>query len=538
MNNCHLTSPEYFYREYSNDIPKDVEESNQVIRLMQSALPFVGLYDPFGKFLAGSLGTLRFATSFRDCLNSENHQELSSSAFNSVIAIASIAGTVFLHPVGMMITTLHDMGICCYHLYDAARSKDHIETAKQLLHLSNHGLYFVMMLYGSLEWQVASLAMQVIVEGASSAHEFAKGRWLEGTSHMLMTGIRGKQLHAKVEELQFKWEIEEAIKSFYVGELHEKWQFPSDHLPVGVEVDGHKVVSWNVLNNKFIDWVTKKDSQGLNRSMISDLDVAVNQEGLTKRDLRVIEMIQSMIKTKAGVIALQECGFPFVNELEAKLPPDWKMVRSFKGPKKDQEILLYNQKQYTYRGDLSEVTENGFPCQKGRIIQNGLFQPIQKGKKPLRIFNSHVPGDPALPGVEQLAQYVRSKYSPNEITVSLGDMNFERERMIAGYKKAGFRDFKIHSPWQTNIDPYSKKSKAIDHIFIIGASSSRNLRVDEVMDSKYNLAKTLDLLKGAKAEEKRAMNLLRAEQIEDRERRQRYVKSIWEHLFPRKELRA
>ena len=49
-----------------------------------------------------------------------------------------------------------------------------------------------------------------------------------------------------------------------MGELHEKWQFPSDHLPVGIEVDGVKIISWNVLNNVYMEWVTTKDSQGLN----------------------------------------------------------------------------------------------------------------------------------------------------------------------------------------------------------------------------------------------------------------------------------
>src|SRR5262245_28568615 len=30
----------------------------------------------------------------------------------------------------------------------------------------------------------------------------------------------------------------------YVGELQEKWQFPSDHLPIGMTFEDHHIASW------------------------------------------------------------------------------------------------------------------------------------------------------------------------------------------------------------------------------------------------------------------------------------------------------
>ena len=49
-----------------------------------------------------------------------------------------------------------------------------------------------------------------------------------------------------------------------MGELQEKWQFPSDHLPVGMNLDGLKIASWNVLNPLYMNWVIEKNSKDQN----------------------------------------------------------------------------------------------------------------------------------------------------------------------------------------------------------------------------------------------------------------------------------
>ena len=61
----------------------------------------------------------------------------------------------------------------------------------------------------------------------------------------------------------------------YVGELQEKWQFPSDHLPIGMTFEDLHIASWNVLDAKYMDWVMEKDSQGLKRSMIGEEHVYI-----------------------------------------------------------------------------------------------------------------------------------------------------------------------------------------------------------------------------------------------------------------------
>ncbi len=44
----------------------------------------------------------------------------------------------------------------------------------------------------------------------------------------------------------------------YVGELQEKWQFPSDHLPIGMTFEDLHFASWNVLDAEYMSWVTEK----------------------------------------------------------------------------------------------------------------------------------------------------------------------------------------------------------------------------------------------------------------------------------------
>ena len=51
------------------------------------------------------------------------------------------------------------------------------------------------------------------------------------------------------------------------------WTFPTDHLPVGalVEVgrENLEVATLNCLDDKHLHWVTEKNSQGLNGSIIT-----------------------------------------------------------------------------------------------------------------------------------------------------------------------------------------------------------------------------------------------------------------------------
>lgn len=453
-----------YARDYTNDIASG---AHLLKRVAVAALPFLSLHTSCRLPISLGMGSLRV-------WNTEN-------GFQRSVAAVALIGTILQIRVGMVVTTIQDITIEANTLL----AQDNWEDAsKSLIKIFNNLVYLILISRGGLELSIASLMLQMVVNLLNSNDEFKKGRWIEGCSNLMMAAVRLQQTHSQYRQLKRNWEIEAAIKRFYVGNLRDKWQFPSDHLPVGIEVRGIRIISWNVMNNIYMKWVRKEDSQGLNGSMLTKLDEKVSDNGLTLRDIFVADMIQSMTE-KGEVIALQECGAPFLEALKQRLPSQWEMVKSF-DQRDDQDVILFNKERLNLA--VSNTSTTAFPSIPNRPLQDTLFT------NDLRIINGHIPGDPTKPGREEFAKYVFDHHRNGTVTVALGDNNFERNEMIEAYRKAGFTDFSLHSPWQTNIDPYSKESKGIDHLFVIGSEDSRDLSPDEVL-TNGNLQETIDLLR-------------------------------------------
>lgn len=493
-------NPSYYHREYSNDVDSSHQGSLSLCkRVTLAALPFLSLYKPLNLPISLAMGATRVVTSVHQlmgAIQSGDGKNISFDLLQTTIAVIALTSTIFAHPVGMIVTTSQDIIFELNDLLHALQNGDLEASITSLTKIINNALYLALICHGGLELSIVSLAMQSITLVVSARSEFKKGNLLEAFGNLLMAAVRINQGYSQFNLLQRQWEIDEAVKRIVVGELHDKWQFPSDHLPVGIEVDGVKIISWNVLNNAYMEWVTTKDSQGLNGSMISDLDKAVRPDGLTERDLVVANMVGSMMDS-GHVVALQECGAPFLEALQERLPSNWQMVKSFDTPRIDQDVILFDTSRLTYQPSLSEVTQDSYPSAPGRPLQNVLFSRSgEESGRNLRVINAHIPGDPNLPVREEFAKYIRGSHRENQVTVALGDNNFERDEMILAYESMGFSEFSLHSPWKTNIDPYGKHSKAIDHLFVVGGDFSRDLTPDEVLQHG-NLRETIALLNGA-----------------------------------------
>ena len=461
-----------YSRNYLNDLPP---QTDLFKRIAAATVPFLSLHSAFRAPISLVMGGFRIWN-----VNPKD-------TWGTVVSIVAFVATFFRHKVGMIITTIQDILI---EINKIRKGVNWEEAAKSIVTLVSSLLYLAVITSGGLELSIIAFAMQALLNLIQAKDEFKSDRWIEGITNLLMAGVRLHQSHTQYETLKRNWEIEAAIQKIYVGKLHEKWQFPSDHLPVGVEVDGVKIISWNVLNNAYMEWVTEKDSQGLNGSLISTLDVAVSKNGLTQRDVFVADMVQAMM-AKGEVVALQECSEPFIQHLQSRLPSNWDIVKSFTTKKIDQDILLYNKEQLTYESKFSETTRSAYPSAPGRALQNAYFTNNQG--KDLRIINAHIPGDPGKPGREEFARYVHQQHKAGATTVAVGDNNFDREEMKRAYQDAGFTDFSLHSPWPTNIDPVTKESKAIDHLFVIGEARSRSLTANEVLVGGH-LQETIALL--------------------------------------------
>ena len=247
-------NPPYSHREYSHDLPQE-DSSNIYKRVTLVALPFLSLYQPLNLPISLGMGSTRIWTSTNQLMNdiqSGDCKKISFDLLQTTVAVIALASTIFAHPIGRILTTSQDI---IFELSDLIQSLQNGDTEASLISLTkiiNNAFYLALLCHGGLELSIVSFVMQAITLVISSREEFKKGHGLEGYGNLLMVAVRLIQGYSQLKLLQRQWEIEEATKRIVVGDLHEKWQFPSDHLPVGIEVDGIKIISWNVLNNAFL----------------------------------------------------------------------------------------------------------------------------------------------------------------------------------------------------------------------------------------------------------------------------------------------
>ena len=280
----------------------------------------------------------------------------------------------------------------------------------------------------------------------------------------------------------------------YVGELQEKWQFPSDHLPIGMTVDGIHLASWNVLNSAYMNWVFE-NSQGLSRSLITKEHIYLEGSKLTVRDLHVIEGIKSMLSHPThprSVLSLQECSEAFLAELQKQLPERYEIILSSDLPMKDQNIVIYDKQLLNYHAEKSSISKI-FSEDEKKSVMNLYFSRVDTGQA-LRIINGHLPGAPGNPAPDEFARFVSSFASSNELIIAMGDMNFHEVEMKAAFQK-NTPLFDCLSPYCTNITPLEFFSKSIDHFFILNSEQHPAIanHPEQVLTG---LSETVDLLQG------------------------------------------
>lgn len=252
----------------------------------------------------------------------------------------------------------------------------------------------------------------------------------------------------------------------YVGEIQERWQFPSDHLPIAMTYDNLHFVSWNVLDAEYMDWVIEENSQGLSRSLIADEHVYIGDSKLTIRDKHVADLIMQMVGHPThprGILSLQECSEPFIEELRTRLPAHFEIISSHG------EAVLIDKRQFEVveAKEISGIfTETPF-----RTFQDISIRRHDNGQI-FRLVNAHLPGDPRKPGRYEFAQYLSDSFDPNVTTLAMGDMNFNELEMADALRQAN-SPFSLYSPYCTNISPYVFNSKAIDHFIVYSADGSR-----------------------------------------------------------------
>lgn len=216
-NNFKVSDPEYFHREYKNDLPQEESGNyyiNQCKRITLVALPFLSLYKPLSFPLSLTLGGLRSFSSISQLLAELQNGGLKESSYaflQAALSIIALSGTILAHPLGMLITTVHDCALDSFSIGQNLYVGDFQSAAGNTANLINNTLYLALFTHGGLEIAIASLGMQILLGLGHSVSEYKKGNYLEASGHMLMGMIRGNQMMRQIQVLQMKWQIEKIL---------------------------------------------------------------------------------------------------------------------------------------------------------------------------------------------------------------------------------------------------------------------------------------------------------------------------------------
>lgn len=272
----------------------------------------------------------------------------------------------------------------------------------------------------------------------------------------------------------------------YVGELQERWNFPSDHLPIAISIQDarscFRIVSWNVLNSAYMKWIDD-NSQGLARSNITKDNFPIKENGLTLREQHVIELLLNWVQSPANLISLQECSELFIQELTEQLPPHMKVVRSSDSPTKNQNILLYDANLFQFVSKALHM--NVFSSEPSRPLMDVV---LAANGTHYRIFNAH------LRCVSQgqhsdLAQFISTHTREEEVTIALGDLNVDQKQMSEAFGPS----FLSFSPYKTTVSP-ELESKAVDHIFLCPGKNSVQASESSANELLEGMQPVVDLL--------------------------------------------
>lgn len=183
--------PAYIYRNTDHDVAPTPHPSKKLaLRVGMAALPFFTLYKPFTYPLSLAMGSVRLLTSSRELWT----QQSTSRYIQVAASTAGLAGTLFAHPLGMLIATLHDVSLDFNRLIGALGQGSYRKAMTELLQTINDFLYLGLFLGGGAHLIAASLSVQFIVGiNRSYLHYKKEGENLECISQLLMAFIRGHQ---------------------------------------------------------------------------------------------------------------------------------------------------------------------------------------------------------------------------------------------------------------------------------------------------------------------------------------------------------
>ncbi len=189
--NNNLKLPDYFYRQFNHDLRN---------RIVLTALPFLTLYKPLTKPISLASDSCRIFSNLSQIFKSgQSNAAVSIELIKTTITVTAFICTLAQLPLGMLITTSHDIFITISEIKTHLSQNDKKAAYEKLAQLINSTAYLGLFFFSGLEILIFSLLLQILLTGYSAKEEFQKDHYIEATGHLLMAIIRTYQLQAKIQ---------------------------------------------------------------------------------------------------------------------------------------------------------------------------------------------------------------------------------------------------------------------------------------------------------------------------------------------------
>lgn len=210
------SEPAYYHRDYEQDLPKAGEDDSYAKRITLTALPFIALYRPAGWILSLSMDSLRGIVSFSEtatALHQADAITMMRSVLKTGLAVAALAATILMHPVGLLVTTGSDLFTYSFQSGTALYHGDYSSFLEHAGNLANSGVYFAMLTTNSLALIILSLSIQLGVEGYKTLKELKNEHYIELTGHLLMACLRASQVNSHLQAIPYQQNLQRTAES-------------------------------------------------------------------------------------------------------------------------------------------------------------------------------------------------------------------------------------------------------------------------------------------------------------------------------------